>query len=69
MRKSNLKIQLKILDLKKRINRIGATELKLRSKELQIQICLKPNFKIVKTLLKLIKQKEGLEMKILPLVS
>ena len=44
-------------------------ELKLPSKELQKQIFLKPNFKIVKTLLKLIKQKEGFETKILPLVS
>ena len=31
-----------------RINRIGATELKLRSKELRIQICLKTNFKLSK---------------------
>ena len=32
----------------KRINRIGAMKLKLRSKELRIQICLKPNFKLSK---------------------
>ena len=34
----------------KRINRIGATKLKLRSKELQNQICLKPNFNLSKCL-------------------
>ena len=33
----------------KRINRIGATKLKLRSKEVRIQICLKPNFKFSKS--------------------
>ena len=29
----------------KRINQIGARKLKLRAKEIRIQICLKPNFK------------------------
>ena len=32
----------------KRIEQNGGTDLKLRSKELQIQICLKPNFKLSK---------------------
>ena len=33
----------------KRINQIGAMKLKLRSKEVQIQICLKANFKFSKS--------------------
>ena len=38
----------------KRINSNGATKLKLRSNEVQIQICLNSNFKTVKNMFKLI---------------
>ena len=50
---SNNKIQSQIsteeLRFAKRINRIGATKLKLRSKEFRKQICLKPNFNLSKS--------------------
>ena len=53
----------------KRINRIRATKLKLQSKEVRIQICLQPNFKLSKTMFKLVNQKEENETKIQALVS
>ena len=46
MRKIKSKTSTEELRFAKRINRIGAMKLKLRSKEFQIQICLKPNFKL-----------------------
>ena len=48
-KRSKSKVQEKSFDLQKIINRIGATKLKLRSKEVRIQICLKPNFKFPKS--------------------
>ena len=41
------------LRLAKRINSNGATKLKLRSNEVQIQICLNSNFKTFKNMFKL----------------
>ena len=53
----------------KRINSNGVTELKLRSNEVQIQICLKSNFKTFKNMFKLFNWIEGIVTKKRALVS
>ena len=48
------------LQFAKRINRIRARKLKLRSKEVRNQICLKPNFKFSKSYSSCLSEQRGL---------
>ena len=68
IRRSKLKVQLKSFDLQKEtIDRSYGTETTV--KRTSKSKLLETKFQIVKTMFKLIKQKEGLQTKILALVS
>ena len=69
MRKSNLKVQLKSFDLQKESIESELRKSNYDQKKFGYKICLKPNFKFVKTMFKLINWKEGFETKILALFS
>src|SRR6187399_1428850 len=62
--RSNQKVQLKNSSLQKESNRKKQRNSNCERNELRLLIDLKSNFTVAKTFFKLVKQKEGIEMKI-----